>query len=101
MTRTQLACYSLLASAFILAALLLVNLPKLSQAYASESVVTPDYSFTTATTQPDNESLFVLDSVNHIVLIYDLEVRGSDKRITLKNGYDVKRLLDDRNILGQ
>jgi len=93
MTRIQLACYGLLASAFILAALLMNQLPSLTQAHANETVTQPEYVFTTALTEANGDSLFILDKVNHVVIVYNLETRGNSGIINVSNFVRVADLL--------
>jgi hypothetical protein len=73
MTRIQVACYSLMASAFVLAGLLVVNLD-LGGAPAQAEMVIARENFTlmTARTRENEESLFVLDNSTGRLLIYSL-----------------------------
>jgi len=79
MDRTKLACFGLLASAFVLAALLIVRLPAVLPAAQAHMVDDKDrFSIMTAQTRANQESLFVIDQLNEKLLVYDLDVaRGA------------------------
>lgn len=78
MNNTQTACFALLASAFLLAAILIVGIGTKSQdntAQADGQVVTQTgFTLMTARTRgtPPNaeESLFILDSGSGVILVY-------------------------------
>jgi len=76
MGRTQLACYSLMASAFVLGGLLIMNRPgPLAPTAQAEMVVHKDtLTMLTARTRPDEEALFILDSLNEMLLIYRIDI---------------------------
>lgn len=76
MTRIQVACYSLTASAFVLAAVLFVQLAGQAepQAYADLVVNRDNFTFMTAQTANDAESIFLLDNLNEKLLVYDLDI---------------------------
>ncbi len=93
MTRTQLACYSLLASSFVLAALLLVQLQGgslLPSARAGEVVTRTNLTLLMARTRPDEESLFVLDDITQKVLVYKANLSGRKGRIELAKVIDLQ-----------
>jgi hypothetical protein len=74
MDRTKLACFSLLASAFVLAALLIVRLPAILPAAQATMVDDQDrFTVMTVQTRATQESLFVIDQVNEKLLVYDLD----------------------------
>jgi ABC-type oligopeptide transport system substrate-binding subunit len=76
MDRTKLACFSLLASAFVLAALLIVRLPGILPKAQATMVDDQDrFAVMTVQTRNNQESLFVIDQVNEKLLVYD--VNGS------------------------
>jgi hypothetical protein len=73
MTRIQLACYSLVASAFLLAGMLVVQLDT-PQAKAEMVISEESFAMMTATTRPQGEGLFVLDNNTGRLLIYRYNV---------------------------
>jgi hypothetical protein len=73
MTRIQTACYSLIASAFILAGLLAVQLEAPS-AEGAMVISQEDFAMMTARTRPDEEALFVLDNSTGRALVYRMDV---------------------------
>ena len=83
MNRTRLACYSLLASAFVLASILLVRLDThlTSSAFAGQSVTSGDFTVMTARTKNDDEALFVLDNINARLLIIKTDVNRKRIRV--------------------
>ena len=76
MNRNQLACYCLMASAFVLGALLLYSLPGRMETPAEAGVVIARENFTmlTARTRKDEEALFVLDNSSQKLLIYAMNI---------------------------
>jgi len=73
MNRIQTACYCLLTSAFILAAILVLRIDATTPdntADANMVVNQPQFSLMTARTRGTEESLFVLDSNNGKVVVY-------------------------------
>lgn len=82
MTRIQTACYALLASAFVLAGMLLVQLPSMSNtAEASLVISRNNFTLLTAKTRSNEESLFVINNATDRLLIYTLDL--GRKRIEL------------------
>ena len=74
MDRTKLACFSLLASAFVLAALLIVRLPAILPVAQATMVDDQDrFTVMTVQTRATQESLFVIDQANEKLLVYDLD----------------------------
>lgn len=91
MNKLQLACYSLTASAFVLAGLLVVALQNhLPQAHAGLVTQKDDYAFLTATTRSGEDSLFILDSRNQRLMVYTLDV--GKKRIDLARTEDLNQI---------
>ena len=78
MTRIQLACFGLIASAFTLAALLVANfdtsLRLESQAQAEMVISRDNFTIMTAKTRNGEEALFVLDNANGRLMIYRLDM---------------------------
>lgn len=77
MNNTKFACIALLASAFVLAGFLLVQIDRNStgdllsqEAQADQVIVQAQFSLMTARTSNGNESLFVLDNNRGVLLIY-------------------------------
>lgn len=74
MNRIQTACYSLIASAAVLAGLILVQLDgPAGTAMASEAIKHNNLSIVTAQIRSGEEGLFVLDSTTGRLIIYRLE----------------------------
>ncbi len=76
MNRTQTACYALLASAFVLAGLLLVTVTErhATPVQADQVVADGGITFLTAQTRTGQESLFVLANATGILNVYTLDV---------------------------
>ncbi len=94
----KLAGLGLIASACALAAALFINLHEkqlLPSAQAEMVLVTPNnLSFLTTKTQTNEESLFVIDNINHKLLIYKLD--PGRKRLNLAASEDLKRIFEIR-----
>lgn len=78
MNRTQTACFALLASAFVLSAILVVQLdqkaaPNAAQA-DGQNVTQTGFQMMTAVTRNDDESLFILDSNNGKLVVYSTNI---------------------------
>lgn len=76
MSRIQVACYSLLASAFLLAGLLFVQVSDRLETPAEGAMVVTQQHFTllTAKTRDTEEALFVMDDNSGLLLVYKTEV---------------------------
>ncbi len=95
----QIACYSLVASAFLLAGLLVFSLSGQLEREADAAMVISRDTFTmmTAKTRANEEALWVLDNRAARLLIYRLELRGSSGgRLELAANID----LMDRRLFG-
>lgn len=92
MTRIQLACYCLIASAFLLGGLLVVQLGDVTAQRADAEMVIARDNFTllTASTRDDEEALFLLDNVTGRLLIYRLNL--PQNQLELAGGADVTQL---------
>lgn len=92
MTRIQVACCALLASAFVLAGLLAVSLSGRTESTAQAGLVLNKDSFTllTAHTRPDEEALFVIDSLNEKLLVYRVDIARN--RIELSSVTDLRQM---------
>jgi hypothetical protein len=96
--RINSAAAVLWASAFLLAALVIVQAGKLpaNNAHAAVGVALEDFSMVTidsgrgGDTQPD-ETLYVLDSRDEVLLIYEIE-DARQKEILLRNGGSLQNL---------
>ena len=75
MNNIQMACYALIASAFVLAGLLVYNLGGQNQAQAGMVISEGVFSIMTAQTRENEESLFVLENNSATLLVYRLELR--------------------------
>lgn len=77
MDRIRLACYGLIASAFVLAGLLFVSLDGRlnSTAEADMLIARNNFTLMTARTRDGVESLFLLDNSTGRLLIYTLDGR--------------------------
>jgi len=72
---TQLACYALIASAFVLSGMLVAQLQlQPNQAEAGMVLKDNNFSVMTANTAEDEEALFVLDNTSQRVLIYSQDI---------------------------
>lgn len=87
MKRTQTACFALLASAFVLAAILVIRLDQKTEpnaAHADMVITQPAFTLMTARTRGNatngEESLFVLDNTGGTLIVYKPEV--NNKRLT-------------------
>jgi hypothetical protein len=99
MNRTALACYALIASAFMLGALLLHHLNQrgvdlTSTAEAELIVDRDDLSVLTAKTTEDEEALFILDRSGRL-LVYKVDLARD--RLTLAAREDLSRLFGAAN----
>lgn len=72
MTRTQAACFALIASACVLAGLLLARLgsPLDTPAQAELLLSRGDFTMMTASTDEDDEGLFILDGRRGRLMVY-------------------------------
>lgn len=97
MNRTQAACYSLIASMFVLAGLLIVNVSGRLTPSAHADMIIGKESLTllTASTRSGEEALFVLDSINEKLMIYRLDI--SKKQLELAGGADLRQLFQSGN----
>jgi len=79
MTRIQLTCKCLMASAVVLTVLLIATLhgrfaPLTTPANAQMAADTPNYSFLIARTRNDGDSLFVLDKLSRRLVVYEPDI---------------------------
>jgi len=102
MTRIQVACYTLIASAFILTGLLLDRVTDGASPFestANASMVSNKASFTMLTARtrsptgdkPGEECLFIVDDVSNLLLIYRVEPRSSGGKAELLHFEDLSR----------
>ena len=95
MSRIQFACYGLIGSAFVLAALLVVQMEGkrvLPEASADQVVARGALTIMTARTSAQDESLFVLDNVSQSLLIYQTKLAGNRGRIEFVDNISLKQL---------
>ena len=94
MDRTSLCRYSLTASAFVLGGLLLFAVTLrggLDTSARGDLIVSKDtFTLMTATTRPDEEAVFVLDSLEEQMLIYALDLKGTGGRLKLIGRLDLR-----------
>ncbi|MEZ6193089.1 MAG: hypothetical protein R3C45_17595 [Phycisphaerales bacterium] len=91
MNRIETACFGLIASAFILAGLLIVQLASTPNTAEASLVITRDnFTLLTARTKNGEESLFIINNVTSRLLIYSLDLPG--KSMELVGGADLKNL---------
>jgi hypothetical protein len=91
MTRIETACYGLIASAFLLAGLLIVQVSSMPNTAEAGLVITrDDFTLLTARTRTNEESLFVIDNDTSRLLIYRLELARN--RIVLAGGADLREI---------
>ena len=93
MTRTQLAGYCLIASAFVLGGLLVVMAgPRLaSEAEASLVITQENFTLLTAKTRSDEEALFLIDNATQRLLIYRMDMRTKD--VELVDAHDLTKIM--------
>ena len=91
MKNIEIACYALIASAFILAGLLMFNMRHALEQQAKADLVVNRQNFTvmTALTKDGEESVFVLDNVTSRLLVYSLNVQR--KSLELVANEDISR----------
>ncbi len=72
MNRIQYACFALIASAFVLAGLLVMQLGGrvVAPAYAGEAIQRDNITMVTAQLRQGEEALFVLDSISERLMVY-------------------------------
>lgn len=88
MTRIETACFGLIASAFILAGILIVQISAMPNTAEASLVITRDnFTLLTARTRNGEESLFVVNNNTSRMLIYTLDI--ARKRIVLSGGADL------------
>ena len=90
MKRYDLACYSLLASAFVLAGLLMVQLQSRSVLPAANAEMVlnrGNITLMTAQTRPDEEAVFILENSTAKLLVYRIDI--AKKRIDLARASDL------------
>jgi len=95
MTRIQLACYGLIGSAFVLAALLVVQMESkrvLPTAQADQVITRGSITAMTARTSGAEESLFILDNVNQRLLVYQTVLQGARGQLNLVESIPLDRL---------
>jgi hypothetical protein len=99
MDRTQLACYSLIASACVLAGILFVRLPDtLPRAQANMIAGAGQVHLMTAQTTNQEESLFVIDDRENNLLIYTCPQAGQVGRLELKQVIDLAGIFEAKKV---
>jgi len=87
----ETACYSLIASAFILAGILIVQVSSQpNTANASLVIARDNFTLMTAKTRSNEEALFVLNNSTSRLLIYSLDI--SRERLELAGGADLAEI---------
>ncbi len=91
MNRIETACFGLIASAFILAGLLIVQLSAMPNTAEASLVITRDnFTLLTARTKNGEESLFIINNMTSRLLIYSLDL-GRDS-MELVGGAELQSL---------
>lgn len=91
MTRTETACYGLIASAFVLAGMLLIQLSSMpNTAEASLVIARDNFTLLTAKTRSNEESLFIINNLTDRLLIYKLNLARN--RIELAGGANLAEI---------
>lgn len=100
MNRIQLACYSLIASAFLLAGLLVAQLgnPLGAPAHAEMVLARDNFVLMTALTRSGEEALFVLDNNTGRLVIYRLDI--SKRELELAGGVDLPAIFGGASSVG-
>ncbi len=95
MSRIQLACCCLIASAFALTGLLITSWPMSVTPQAQAGVVLNKETLTllTAQTRRDEEALFILDNLNEKLLIYRLNL--AKRQLELAGAADLPKLFSE------
>lgn len=97
MNRIQTACFCLLASAFVLSAILVVRLDRVeteNAAHADQVIAQPNsFSLMTARTRGADESLFVLDSASGKLVIYKPNV--GRQQLEVVRAFNLRELFGD------
>lgn len=91
------AGYALLASAFVLVALLAVLwAPRLQtpEAQAAQVISRDNFTLMTAKTRGSEEALFVLDNTQAMLLVYNLNI--SSKRMELVGGRKLNQIFGEQ-----
>ena len=88
MNRIQLACYGLIASAFILGGLLCYQIQERLPAANAEMVVHRDnFTLLTAQTRQGEEALFVLENLTGRLIVYRVDI--AKERLELAGGIEL------------
>jgi len=83
MNRIETACYGLIASAFVLAGLLIAQVSTMPNTAQAEMVITRDnFTVLTAKTRDGEESLFLINNATNRLLIYTLDLPGNQLELT-------------------
>lgn len=94
MKRTELACYALLASALLLAGLLIVRMqshgPLTATADAAMALTRGDLTVITARTKRDEEALFIMDNFTEELHVFTLDL--SKKRLRRNKSRQLNRI---------
>ena len=91
MNRIETACFGLIASAFILAGLLIVQLSATPNTAEAAMVNTRDnFTLLTAKTKNGEESLFIINNITSRLLIYSPDLPG--KSMELVGGAELPAL---------
>jgi len=92
MNKTHIACYALITSAFILAALVFALAQDRFGQSAQASLVVNRENVTamTARTRSNEESLFVLENNSQRLLVYNVDI--TKKRMELVGGLDLTKV---------
>ncbi len=83
------------ASAFIVAALIIIQVGKLPESAAHAEMVTSKNNYTLLTTgsgRGDNEILYVIDARDQILMVYEVE-DGRRGQIALRDGGSIDNLM--------
>lgn len=90
MNRTELACYGLIASAFILGGLVLIQADRIipsNEAYAEMVVNKDNLTLMTTEVAPNREMVYILDNRSEQLLAYELD--PNKKTVELRAKLDV------------
>ncbi len=91
MTRIETSCFALIASAFILAGLLIVQVGSTPNTAEASMVITREnFTLLTARTRSNEESLFIINNNTSKLMIYTLDLARN--RIELSGGANLADL---------
>ncbi|MCC5831349.1 MAG: hypothetical protein JJU36_18070 [Phycisphaeraceae bacterium] len=93
MNRVQMTGIFLTASALVLGLMVVVKLADVNPAQARMVTSGNSFEYLTAMTQPGSDSLFILDRENHVLIVYQLQLRGNRGTLEPLETLDLRRVM--------